>query len=57
MIGLAAEALRLFRRGSDTCQIAKRLGIREAEACELIHTARQSEKFGGARKGSDDGLK
>lgn len=46
MIGIAVEALRLFRLGSDTCQIAKRLGVREAEACNLIDAARQAERFG-----------
>jgi len=40
------EALRFFRAGFDTCDIARITGTTEAEVCDRIHAARIAEKFG-----------
>lgn len=47
MIDRAIEALRLFRQGLDTREVARIMHIRESDVCDLIHDARQAERFGG----------
>lgn len=37
-------ALALFRRGSDTLEIARELNLWEALVCRMIHRAREREK-------------
>jgi hypothetical protein len=39
------EALRFFRAGFDTFDIARLTGATEAEVCERIHAARIAERF------------
>lgn len=43
---LQRAALALFRNGADTKQIAAKLALSEAEACDVLHAARANDRFG-----------
>lgn len=49
--------LQLFRRGQDTLQIAKRIGLPEAKVLSMLHILRSHETRKKARFGSLDGKK
>lgn len=49
------EALRFFRAGFDTCDIARITGTTEAEVCNRIHAARIAEGFAKHRNEKSHG--